>query len=214
MSTIQKFCKVCQDAGKSEAEYRSHFIRETRDPNSKIICPTLLAIECRYCFKRGHTVKYCSAFKNKTENNNKNNIDKNKIEKNNKLEKKIEKQTKQTNAFSCLYDSDNELEEVKFAPRSPSSSPPLRHEDFPQLCAPKHFQPIVSNYAFALNAVIHPEVEVQTQTQTQTQEKYVPKILPLPTYATKPMKSWADDSSDEDDDEEYINNLINKINLK
>ena len=58
-----KYCKVCHDAGKSESEYRSHFIRETRDPNSKILCPTLLAMECRHCFKKGHTVKYCPTIK-------------------------------------------------------------------------------------------------------------------------------------------------------
>jgi len=63
--SIQKFCKVCQDAGKSESEYRSHFIRETRDPNSIVVCPTLLAQECRYCFKKGHTVKYCAVLKEK-----------------------------------------------------------------------------------------------------------------------------------------------------
>jgi hypothetical protein len=55
-----KVCKFCKDAGKSEAEYTSHFLRESKDPTSRIICPTLLAIECRYCSKRGHTVSKCS----------------------------------------------------------------------------------------------------------------------------------------------------------
>ena len=55
----KKYCKVCYDAGKSETEYTSHFIRENRDPCSKVVCPTLLSLECRYCSKKGHTVKYC-----------------------------------------------------------------------------------------------------------------------------------------------------------
>jgi len=55
----KKYCKVCHDAGKPESEYLSHFIRENPHPNSKIVCPTLLSLECRYCSKRGHTVKYC-----------------------------------------------------------------------------------------------------------------------------------------------------------
>jgi hypothetical protein len=55
-----KCCKFCKDAGKSEEEYTSHFLRESRDPNSRIICPTLLAIECRFCFKKGHTVSKCN----------------------------------------------------------------------------------------------------------------------------------------------------------
>jgi hypothetical protein len=64
-SQIQKYCKVCHDAGKSESEYRSHFIRDSRDPNSTVMCPTLLALECRYCYKNGHTVKYCPSIKDK-----------------------------------------------------------------------------------------------------------------------------------------------------
>ena len=55
-----KSCKFCKDAGKSEEEYMSHFLRESKDPESRITCPTLLAIECRFCFKRGHTVSKCA----------------------------------------------------------------------------------------------------------------------------------------------------------
>ena len=58
-SSLKKYCKVCHDAGKSETEYTSHFIRENRDPLSKVVCPTLLSLDCRYCSKKGHTVKYC-----------------------------------------------------------------------------------------------------------------------------------------------------------
>jgi hypothetical protein len=55
------FCKVCQDAGKTEAEYTSHFVRSLPDINgkSKVTCPILAATECRYCYKLGHTTKFC-----------------------------------------------------------------------------------------------------------------------------------------------------------
>jgi len=56
---LVKTCKFCKDAGKSESEYTSHFLRESKDPNSRITCPTLLAIQCRYCSKKGHTVSKC-----------------------------------------------------------------------------------------------------------------------------------------------------------
>ena len=55
-----KSCKFCKDAGKSEEEYTSHFLRESKDPRSKIVCPTLLTIECRFCFKKGHTISKCT----------------------------------------------------------------------------------------------------------------------------------------------------------
>jgi|LakMenE18May11ns_1017448.scaffolds.fasta_scaffold9867302_2 hypothetical protein len=55
------FCKVCHDAGKTEAEYTSHFVRSLPDfnGNTKVTCPILAATECRYCYNLGHTTKFC-----------------------------------------------------------------------------------------------------------------------------------------------------------
>ena len=55
------FCKVCQDAGKPESEYTSHFVRSMPDKNGKttITCPVLATTECRYCRQLGHTTKFC-----------------------------------------------------------------------------------------------------------------------------------------------------------
>jgi len=54
------FCKVCQDSGKSISEYTNHNVR---DRSGKTVCPTLNAQECRNCYQRGHTVKYCPLLK-------------------------------------------------------------------------------------------------------------------------------------------------------
>ena len=54
------YCKVCHDAGKSRAEYTSHFLRETPSRNSRVVCPTLLATVCRKCGQGGHMSSYCS----------------------------------------------------------------------------------------------------------------------------------------------------------
>ena len=56
---VKPFCKVCYDSGKSESMYNNHFVRESRDVNSRVVCPTLLAISCRFCGGRGHTVSKC-----------------------------------------------------------------------------------------------------------------------------------------------------------
>lgn len=53
------FCKVCFDAGLPEAKYTSHFVKSEPGPNGKTVCPTLLSQECRFCYKPGHTAKYC-----------------------------------------------------------------------------------------------------------------------------------------------------------
>ena len=52
------FCKVCKDAGKSETEYTSHFVK---DKDRKVICPTLLAHVCEFCKRSGHSWGHCQA---------------------------------------------------------------------------------------------------------------------------------------------------------
>ena len=56
---LKTFCKVCQDSGKTEKEYTSHNVRDAKGTK----CPTLLAQECRNCYKIGHTIKYCPIVK-------------------------------------------------------------------------------------------------------------------------------------------------------
>ena len=60
------FCKVCADAGKNDT---AHFVRSSPDPKSQVLCPTLLALECRYCSQTGHTVKYCALLKKNNKDN-------------------------------------------------------------------------------------------------------------------------------------------------
>ena len=57
------YCMMCAKA--SRPEFNTHFLRETRDPNSKVTCPFLLAIECRYCKEKGHTKNYCPVLNDK-----------------------------------------------------------------------------------------------------------------------------------------------------
>ena len=55
------YCKVCHDAGKSESIYTSHCVKTYNINTGKTdtTCPTLNALECRYCYNTGHTVKFC-----------------------------------------------------------------------------------------------------------------------------------------------------------
>jgi hypothetical protein len=59
-NAVKPFCKVCFDAGKTDT---AHFVRKTPDPKSTVVCPTLLALQCRFCDQHGHTVKYCAVLK-------------------------------------------------------------------------------------------------------------------------------------------------------
>ena len=60
---IKPFCKVCKDAGKTESEYTSHFVKDKAGPNGKVVCPTLLSQACRICKETGHTSSYCSQYR-------------------------------------------------------------------------------------------------------------------------------------------------------
>ena len=100
MSIKKPYCKICHDAGKPEREYTNHWVK---DLNGKTICPTLLNTECRYCFKRGHTAKFCSAL---AKNLTKNNLAKN----NNKQVIMNKPKNKPTNGFAVLCNDDDEEE--------------------------------------------------------------------------------------------------------
>ena len=66
-STATPFCVVCRDAGKSEKEYTSHFVKDQPGPNGKVVCPTLLNQACRICAKQGHTSSYCPEYRGRRE---------------------------------------------------------------------------------------------------------------------------------------------------
>lgn len=96
------FCKVCADAGKTDT---AHFVRSSPDPKSQVLCPTLLALECRYCAQTGHTVKYCALLK-------KNNKDKEREQRRvfNTTPAPITTTTQKNNNKFALLDDDDEEE--------------------------------------------------------------------------------------------------------
>jgi hypothetical protein len=216
---MQKFCKVCQDAGKSESEYRSHFTRETREANSNVTCPTLLALECRYCYKNGHTVKYCPVLKNNEKQQKREQKSYHHIDTSSKKTTKI-----LTNVFACLeIDSDEEEQQIskKLVTKVTKKSVTKVEvkEDFPVLCATSICVPkliTTSNYALALTAPVpdtNPNVttfppmpELKRTTATSYHAPWVSKIPILDSQ----MK-WAAMDSDSEEDEKGFKNDTNLL---
>ena len=62
------FCKICKAAGKSVTEYTSHFVKDRPGPNGRVVCPTLLSSECRYCHETGHIKTHCPKLAEKAHN--------------------------------------------------------------------------------------------------------------------------------------------------
>ena len=182
-SVKKPFCKVCQDAGKSEMEYTSHYVRSLPDArgNTKITCPTLAATECRYCYKLGHTTKFCPAIKENEKRSQKQKSVANYAEK----PKPKAAPKKPVNQFDALA---SESDEDK-----PEHTPVVK-EEYPTLGVKKEAAPITGGWA-----------EIVAKSPTLNPEAPVFKPAPVKQEAKKvvfAMKSWADYSSSEDEDEE------------
>lgn len=195
------FCKVCHDAGKTEAEYTSHFVRSRPDMNgnTKVTCPVLAATECRYCYKQGHTTKFCPVIE---ENNKRAKKDKSVAIQYQKAEQRAAHKpvsNKFAGGFAALAD-DSDPEGEKPMPPPAWGKAKVEVEEFPALIgvkkeavstvkgSPIGFKPSVSWAAMAekpaapvLKPIVKPEIPVLTRSVT---------------------KSWAD-YSDSDSDEEF-----------
>ena len=199
------FCKVCQDAGKSESEYTSHYVRSLPDRTGKttVVCPTLLATECRYCYELGHTTKFCPviATNKKAEEKALRQADLKQAQ-----EKKLATKAKAPSSiFAAFAESDSEDEHVSKV--STKVSTKVIKEEFPALssCAAAQVKPV----AMSGWAVVASKSAAQYENEKYEQEliaKSIKRMTPL-TMKTVVVpqvarKSWADWSDSEDEEEE------------
>lgn len=201
--TKKPYCKVCHDAGKPESEYTSHWVK---DLTGKTTCPTLLNTECRYCYKLGHTAKFCDVLaKNNKEKERAECSRRTPVVKSHKQPAPAV-QKKAANKF-FVFEDDNDSEEEE------EVSETIVNE-YPVLCEPaKKIEAEVKTSWAAIAAkpketmpVREPEFTVLTdyiKNAEETKPVIDPKSGPRP-YKPKPiqMKSWADWSDSEDDDDE------------
>lgn len=206
------------DANKPKSVYSSHSVRQ----NGVVVCPTLLSQECKYCHKKGHTVKFCSTLEK----------DKKKKPEDKKIEVK-NKQTVQTpvNMFSVLDDQDEceDVEEIVIQKTNVIAAAlngiAYIKEEYPALSANviapalsgiapslsanviapalSGIAPALGGYAAALKT--QPKIEVKTQpiktpqlAKIQNQESSAYRFK----YDPNQKKSWANCSDSEDEDEE------------
>jgi hypothetical protein len=230
-STRKPYCKVCHDAGKTEAEYTSHFVRKSPDPKSPVVCPTLLSAECRYCYEIGHTPSCCPALKEKKIIEERSAKDSARLA---RARDHVQKKQQQQQApasraakfggFAALADSDDD--------EKPSRVTPILtpREEFPSLVQAKPApKPVQVGNSWAARVAMEPEPKPAepnagmvvisdcfTGAPLKIRESVFTKALGLNpgenvynssvVQVTKPLqvsrKSWADWSDSEDEDED------------
>lgn len=188
-SPYKAFCKVCQDAGKPESVYTSHNVRQTQDKNSQVLCPTLLAQECRYCHKSGHSIKYCPIIKDQEKQRNQN---QQKPETKKSETKKPETKPTSKNIYMIFEDEEDEEKEQTKPIMAPA---PV---DVNRLPAPMSFASIIQKAAVIerkeILALAAKEAEKEKKIQSQIQSQIQKKKF-----------NWAD--CDSEDEAEYYNEI-------
>ena len=179
-------CKVCKDAGRQESVYTSHYVK---DKSGRVTCPTLLSQECRYCFKLGHTLKFCPILKEKQEHQSNPSSISRPISKPIVVQKK---EIKKSNVFAYLdFNSDE----------SDSEPESTQVEEFPTLSTLK---PVTTSVQ-TQNQFSYASIASKPKPQEQkiTEKKAI--VIPVAIEKTKKGR-WVDaESSDEEesDEEEY-----------
>lgn len=126
MPQIDKsYCKVCFDAGKSEAEYLSHYVKSEAGGKGNVVCPTLLEMSCTYCHTKGHMKSYCVVLNKNVQDRKRNSSRAAYSAKSSSSSSKSNASSQKSNVFDaleCASDSETENEVA---------------EDFPALCQVK-----------------------------------------------------------------------------
>jgi hypothetical protein len=198
-------CKVCMDANKPKSVYSTHRVKH----NGVVVCPTLLSQECKYCHKKGHTVKFCSTLKKENERKEKQladgSADKKKTQ---RVEFKDPIST--TNRFRVLEEQEDWNETVCIIAPALCEVPHVK-DVYPALTkastviAPTVIAPILGGYAAALKSAAPLKTQLQTKTPTlpniKTQTETHKKLFG--TYDPTQKKSWSNcpDSDDEEEEE-------------
>ena len=193
-------CKMCYDMGKPATDYNSHYVKSA--DRSKVTCPVILGMKCRYCGDMGHTLKYCAKL----------------LEKEKRDMTPVVAQTTSVAKVAFKKSEQNFVphrgfKSPHFAPhggfKSPHFAPLFPKVDFPKVDFPKvDFQ----KGAVAIDNIYSIlDDDEEDDEEEEVQKSYAdavntepappaPVILPIPKLVRSEPKRWADYSDSEDED--------------
>ena len=173
----------------------NHWLRQSPDPKSPLVCPVLKQTECRYCFEFGHTVSRCPILeaKNKTYAT----VDRQPLKE--KREREWEQREKESVKRTSYNKNINHFATLDESYDNKSVKLPTVNEEFPALHSGGDYRRITINFntmkysdVAAKPAVVKPPAPVVTDT-TKAGLTSKPKMV-------KKYTNWADDSSDDEED--------------
>lgn len=209
----QPYCAHCFNLGKDESVFRSHWLRASPEPSSPVVCPELLATECSYCFKQGHTKSRCPIILAQEKAAKKEEWRlKLQAEAEEKAKKEIKApKVKGGSKFAALMeDSDSDSEEDKPVMKvSKNIKVTQKIEEFPALSSSKKVVPTApqaSSYA-AMAAKSKSEYEDDQYLKSKLVKAVVPpmpKLVREQVVDTVTDGFWEEYDSDQEDEADYI----------
>ena len=188
-------CKVCMDAGFTD-KATQHWVKNSQ---GKVICPTLLSQECRYCYEKGHTVKYCPKNKAQIQNNTNKNFTPSAPT---PIVTKPLPARAPSNRFALL---DLDDDDMVFTLKTTKKAKNVVVEEFPQLVprAQIPIAPTLMSYASKVKVAPIPTAPAPTPTQPLLRPASPSSAPPAQIIRTyRKMKNWADYSDSESDDDD------------
>ena len=210
------FCKFCKDSGKSQREFTSHYPKDKPGKSGKVVCPTILSNDCRYCHKKGHAKSHCPLLKEK--NNRK------RLSGPNRFRRRPQKGNNHLKGWAMTDGKQRNTRPMATVKRSSSSNPFAalsEQDDTPRkvVALPKVMKPKAAGGSWAKKPDLNKEAiqqrlanmkqelaveeqlkegEVQMTPLLSVKEAYA-HIRKTPTY----IGAWAD-AVDSDDEEEIV----------
>ena len=195
INNCSSFCKVCFDAKEPEKIYKSHYVKDK--VSGKVVCPRLLATECRYCKEKGHTVKFCEKLKKignmrERDDRRRSYISRNEIDLNKKSNRilPVEK-----NVFNTLLIESDDEEDIIEKKESVELS------GWAAIAAKPKENVVLKVKENKNLRSMNSEIMIGSMEEATIEEATMEELCPLPIRKVRRVVNWCDEESSSDEEE-------------